>query len=417
MSEMRGSSQAGRDTPCIVFVGAILPDGECASNPACSVAGNKFQKNLVFSLGTAARKAVDVISYVPAAMFPRGGRMVYRGGARRLDGGGQEVRYISYVNLPVVKQMTQALAILVALIRWHRQHRGTARVAMVYNLFAPHALPVLAARALCGGRAVVVVADTPHDVYSMSGFWGIFQRLDMFAQTRGIRRFDGQIALTRGIVADFAPNVPAMVLEGGVCEQEAGSAVPAPPDDKRVVLFSGRLDEINGIELMLAAFSHLVGPRYRLRIFGRGPSEAAVRRAASADCRIEYLGHRPNAEVVREQRGATVLIIPRPTTRAITRYTFPSKLLEYMASGRPVITTALPGIPPEYFSKLFVVADESACGLAACIRSVCERSTLDLDAVGEAARAFVLSQKGWHRQGERAYEFVVSLLCARRELE
>lgn len=397
----------------VAFVGSVIPEEDCPGNPTCNVAGNKFQKNLVLSLRSAIGRAVGTFSYVPAIMFPRG-RHVWYGRRLLTIAEGQIARTVPFINLPVVKQLTQAFSIFLSLLVWHWANRREERVVIVYNVFAPHALAVLLARAACGGKALAVVADLPHGLYEFAGFWGLLERLDMRVQVGSISRFDGQITLTRMIADDFAPHVPALIVEGGIDpadETEPGAAVNS---ETHVLLFSGTLNEVNGTRLMLDAFALLDDPTYRLRIFGRGPLADLVRAAAECDPRIEYLGFHPNSEIVRSQQRATVLLNPRPSAHAITRYTFPSKLMEYMLSGRPVITTRLAGITPDYHPHLFLLDDETPEGLTALIRKVCTMPANERDDFGRSARHFVLQNKSWIRQGQRISEFIRNLQENRR---
>ena len=52
-----------------------------------------------------------------------------------------------------------------------------------------------------------------------------------------------------------------------------------------------------------------------------------------------------NDEIVRLQCEATLLVNPRPSDKEFCKYSFPSKTIEYMASGTPVLMTKLPGVP------------------------------------------------------------------------
>ena len=405
----------GDSGPAIAFVGSLVSDAFCESSPACSVAGNKFLKNLIGGVEAAAEGSAHVISFVPASMFPRGRQIFFGAGTRVLEDG-RRVASVFFINLPVVKQITQALGIFVPLVRWLWANRSSRRVVIVYNVFSPHSIPVLAATRLLGGKAVAFIADLPHDFYDFRGWRAVLQRIDLFVQARIIAWFDGQVALTQKIIEDFAPGTPALLIEGGVEQSEASML---DPDDRggkrsggtrlRTCMFSGTLNDINGVELLLDAFQRIPYPEYRLFIFGRGPLEARIRERAAHDHRIIYGGFLPNAEIGRRQREATVLINPRPSHREITRYTFPSKLLEYMLSGRPVVTTVLPGIPDEYHPFLFLVREETPEGLAAVIQEVCERDPAEVARHAERARDFVLREKNWRRQGERVYNFVSEL--------
>ena len=81
-----------------------------------------------------------------------------------------------------------------------------------------------------------------------------------------------------------------------------------------------------------------------------------------------------NEEVVSAELEASLLINPRPTHEEFTKYSFPSKNMEYMASGTPVLTTKLPGMPADYYPYVFLVNDESAEGMAKAYRDVLEKT-------------------------------------------
>ena len=55
------------------------------------------------------------------------------------------------------------------------------------------------------------------------------------------------------------------------------------------------------------------------------------------DNRIVFKGMVPNKIVVEDQLKATLLVNPRPSIGEFTRYSFPSKNMEYMVSGTPMV--------------------------------------------------------------------------------
>ena len=403
--------------PAIAYVGVLIPKDLCERSPACSVAGNKYQDSLIRGLERALGQPLHVISVWPVAMYPRS-RTIFLPRRTCRVGTLTTARLIPFLNLPILKQVTMLLSIFVHLVVWlWRERKSAKRVVLVYNVFAPFSLAVLGATALLGGSPVAVVADLPHDVYDFKGVVrGLLQRTDFFIQTHVINRFAAIIPLTHQIVQDFAPGRPALVVEGGVEADEmeridARDAQPtsASPMDEKVILYSGSLNDINGVYLLISAFRLLADPQYRLHIFGRGPMESLVREAVTQDKRIFYGGVLSNLEIRHKQAQAMCLVNPRPSYRKITRYTFPSKLLEYLASGRPTITTALPGIPEEYYPYLYLLRDETPEGLAQLIQEVCSKDPAELERFGQRAREFVLQNKNWIRQGQRIYEFISTL--------
>ena len=67
--------------------------------------------------------------------------------------------------------------------------------------------------------------------------------------------------------------------------------------------------------------------------------------------------------------------------------------MEYMASGTPVLTTVLPGMPKEYHSYVYLLEDETADGITRKLKEVLANSDETLFQKGMEARKFVLEQK------------------------
>ena len=58
-----------------------------------------------------------------------------------------------------------------------------------------------------------------------------------------------------------------------------------------------------------------------------------------------FVGHRPHADIPQYLRAADVLVLPNKDGFAMSeRHTSPLKLFEYMASGRPIVSSDLPSI-------------------------------------------------------------------------
>ena len=400
----------------IVFVGAVVPEAWCECSPACSVAGNRFQLNLIRVLEQTIGCVPEIISVKPVASYPKG-REIFVRSTSVVIGEGTRCRLVPFVNVLLLKQVTIGLAILFRLMVGLWRVRSQPRYVVVHNVCASKSLPVLLATKLLGGKSVAVVADLPHNLrYDFRGLYGLLNRLNLFIETQSLSHFTGVISLTRQIAQDYAPHVPSLVIEGAVELDKASpgngslGGVHSAQQGERICLYSGTLIELNGMKLLLHAFRQIPDSKYRLWITGRGPMETLIQEAAKHDPRIVYWGHVSLDQNRHYLRQAAVLINPRPSSYSpITRYTFPSKLLEYMISGRPVITTALPGIPEEYYPFVYLLRDETPDGLARLIQEVCTKDQAELTEFGQRAQTFVLQNKNWTRQGQRIYEFISTL--------
>ena len=75
------------------------------------------------------------------------------------------------------------------------------------------------------------------------------------------------------------------------------------------------------------------------------------------------------------------------------KYSFPSKLIEYMQSGTITITTRLPGIPNDYFEYIYFFDSADVTGLKAGLEKLIVLSGAELDERGHKAKEFVLNNK------------------------
>ena len=64
--------------------------------------------------------------------------------------------------------------------------------------------------------------------------------------------------------------------------------------------------------------------------------------------------------------SAAVLVNPRPNNEEYTKYSFPSKDIEYLLSGKPTVAFLLDGMPKCYQDFLYVVDQNKNIPYAIC---------------------------------------------------
>ena len=121
---------------------------------------------------------------------------------------------------------------------------------------------------------------------------------------------------------------------------------------------------------------------------------------------VKYCGVLSPDEIVAKEQGATLLINPRPAGEEYTKYSFPSKNMEYMASGTAVLTTALPGMPEEYKKYVYLINDESISGIKNTLKELLTSDISELRNKGLAARDFVLNNKSGKIQAGKVLELL-----------
>ena len=396
----------------LAFVGCVVPDEpQYQSVAAFSRSGNMFQTNLLTSIGSAGIPVSTVISPIPIQSWPSGRQLLVGSSRYRLEGG-IAVTSLSFINVPLLKQLTIGLAVFVRLLIWGwRNRKCKARVVSTYNLSVPPGLFTLIAARLIGAKTVAHLNDIniPGETAPDSPFF----RLDYLLQRWLMPRFDGLVVVSDAIIRDFGLRAPHILVEGGVNE----GTFLAPPLQRTnpgdfVIVCAGHLDEWNGFRVLLEAFSILRGDHYRLRIAGVGPLENEVRSSVARDPRIEYCGYLAFADVLRLYQSADVLVNLRLTRKMNTRYFFPGKALEYLASGRPVISTCTGHMEEEFGQFTFLLREETPEALARVIEEVARMDRDARERRGAAARNYMMANKTWVAQGRRVAGLIESLVAA-----
>jgi len=168
------------------------------------------------------------------------------------------------------------------------------------------------------------------------------------------------------------------------------------PPDAFVILYGGNVGTAAGVENLINAFARLRDiEQLYLVIAGQGSRiDACQELARKLACpRIVFQQPWPKEQTSTVLAAADVLILPTSGLQSLT--SFPSKLISYMLSARPIIATA------DSRSDLAAIIEKSECGwvvesdqpgpLAARIKEVMARDTSELIHRGEMGRSYALA--------------------------
>jgi glycosyltransferase involved in cell wall biosynthesis len=392
----------------MAFIGSIVPDEPRFHGPAFNRAGQMFQQELVLSLARAGMSPTIIYSVEPIPAFPRSRRWFSRTGRITLSNG-LEVYLLPFLNIQPLKPLTAGLTLFARLLAWGWRYRGRSKLVHCVNLTVPPGLIVLAAARLIGAKASVSLLDVycPGVIVRDS----TARRLDFWLQRQLIPRFDGHMVASQAIAEDFAPGRRVCRIEGGVrpqdfCGGKRRSSTTRDGHPVFTVVLAGSLETYNGVELALEAFDRLPSAGFRLVVAGSGSLASLVADRAKHDCRITYAGFLEFVDVLALYQAADVLLNTRLTKALSTRHFFPSKLMEMMASGVPVISTCTGHVESEFDGLLYLLRQESPRGLADLLREIVATPVEARVALGQQARTHVLAHKTWDKQGARLAEYL-----------
>jgi glycosyltransferase involved in cell wall biosynthesis len=161
----------------------------------------------------------------------------------------------------------------------------------------------------------------------------------------------------------------------------------------KTIVYTGSLHEEYGICTLIKAFRLIDDSNYRLVIAGAGNALETVLKYCDQDKRIIYKGILNKIEVRNLQCSATVLINPRSNLGIDAKYCFPSKTIEYMLAGRPVIMCKLDGMEDSYNDIIYHLDTHSEHAMMNSIINVCEKPEEELLYMSKKAKIFILREK------------------------
>lgn len=228
--------------------------------------------------------------------------------------------------------------------------------------------------------------------------------------TRDIARYDGHVFLTHQMNDVVNPKKrPYIVVEG--CTDITLQTEKNTLEKKthpRIVMYAGGIHAVFGIEKLVKAFILSDIPNTELHIYGTGSYVDELKKIMSEHEEVKYMGVVSQAGIIKLEMQATLMVNPRPITDEYTKYSFPSKTLEYMSSGTPMLSTVLPGIPKEYEEYLYWLQETSVEEIKNTLCEVLSKSDEELHSFGEKAKKFALEKKSNVAQGQRIRKFIIS---------
>jgi len=306
--------------------------------------------------------------------------------------------YLPFINLPVIKQICFSITLIPEVIKWTINNHDKQKGILFTCINIPMVVPVLLLRLIFKNPVFVIVPDLPSLVLKYTKLNRI-QRLLKYPfewlAKAAEHRFDGYVLLTEPMNKVVnRRNKPYIVVEGIADTQNILNHNKNDLErTKKGIMYAGALYKEFGIDILIRGFMRTNNDNIELWLFGAGDMEKEIAQNILIDSRIKYYGMRPRGEVIKYEQRAILLVNPRPSLSPFTEYSFPSKTTEYMASGTPLLTTRLPGIPKEYFDYVFVLKNETIEGMRNKIESILEMPRKKLDEQGQRARRFVLENK------------------------
>jgi len=322
---------------------------------------------------------------------------------------GIDYDYIPFFNIKLLRELSVLFGIFFKVLFVKGNRKNTVVICDGLNIAA--SMGAIPAAALRGFPTVGIVTDVPGHL-SYARKVSNAQKLNLAI----MRSFKSYLLLTRQMSEVVNPkNRPYIVLEGHADQaMEAVENTLAGKAEKKIVFYAGSLMEIYGIGQLVEGFVAAQIPDSELHIYGDGDYVEKLKALAQENPSVRYMGVAPNSEIVKAELAASLLVNPRPSHEEYTKYSFPSKNMEYMASGTPVLTTRLPGMPEDHKDYVYFIEQEDAEGIKMALQTIFAQAPEALHSFGAKAKDFILKEKNNRAQAAKVIAFARDAFDMRR---
>jgi len=300
-----------------------------------------------------------------------------------------DYKYIPIINLPFLNNLWCSTYVFFQVLFKKRSYDFEDIIILDFLRFSLN-FPIVLACKFRKFKTLVIATDLPGEGILQEDFKTKIRNLFIFSLS-----YDFYVCLTKDLNKEInRKNKPALIIEGFAnIEQQEKENLLSNKFKNRIIIYAGGLYEKYGIKILINAFSLTKASNLRLWFYGVGPFKDQIIEYSKIDHRIDYKGVVSNSDLMEILPKATLLINPRPTNEIYTKFSFPSKNIEYMSIGTPLITTKLKGIPNDHFPHIYIIEEESILGIYNSLTYVLEKSNDELHQFGLRCKEFTLKEK------------------------
>lgn len=401
----------------ILFIGGIFPSEKKEEILKKSLgniqnAANNFQLEIIKGLEYWNKGPIDILNAIFVGSWPKFYKDKKIEGYKFKHVENSNDFNIGFYNFKYFKHLNRAYELKKNLFKWLEENRNIENKIYVYSYHLPFLYAVSQAKKKYNIKICLIVPDLPQymDLSNDKNLIKkILKTLDIKMSKLFLKDIDSYIFLTKYMREKINKNILKYDIVEGITPSnneniEDKYNFKEEDKEKKIILYTGTLDEKYGILNLINSIKYLENKNLELWICGEGNSKDKILEIVKKEGRIKYKGLLSVKEVKIIQRKATLLVNPRCGKEEYTKYSFPSKTLEYMLSGTPILMNRLEGIPEEYYKYMFITSSSDEKEWATKIKEILNMENNELNEFGERAKKFVEKEKNFIKQGEKIFE-------------
>lgn len=406
----------GKDTR-LLFVGGVFPkemEETIIQNSKANIqlAANNFQWKLIKAFDEYLDKPVTVFNEMFIGSFPKNYKKITIPSFTFTHIKGAADFNLGFLNLAYLKQVIPPFSEKRRLKEWIRSTSGDKAI-FIYSLEPRFIRITKYIKKIDPNIPVIVsVMDLPEHIMKSrekSCFVKIWKKHLVRQVYSGLTYVDGCMLVANGQLDKLPKKKSDCVTIEAIVSTENESFIPLLEDGKKRIVYAGTLSRQYNILDLVDAFKKITDQNVELLICGTGETKERILSEAEKDTRIKYLGVLTKIEVENLMKKAWILVNPRDNGQDFTAYSFPSKTMDYLLAGRPIVCQKLEAIPPEY-DKHLIYFDKNDRRLETILDEVLSYDIERINSIGKSNYNFITTEKS----GDRQIQKIIALYDKKR---
>lgn len=382
---------------------AILDNSR--SGVGLPVAANVFQSNLIQGFYDNGCTQVCGLNSLPVGTWPKQySKMILAGHHETVNG--LSCFETPTLNIVGLKQISRFVSARRALKDYINSHENAYIVT--YNFYLPYYLAINSLnKKKMKFKVCTIVTDLPNEfgIVTEKGIRKILANLIGKISMKLTKVTDSFVLLTEQMKLPLEiGNRPYVVVEGFAQIPKNNESVPVT--SKRTIVYTGTMTKKFGVLNLVEAFERIKEKDVELHLYGTGDMDELLREKAEHNHKIKFRGSVSRDKVLDVQKRATILVNPRGNNEEYTKYSFPSKTMEYFISGRPVAGFYLDGMPEEYRQYLLCFDKEDVESISQKLDTFLNYSDDELNEIGRRTKEFAIKNKNYKIQTRRIIDLL-----------
>lgn len=283
----------------------------------------------------------------------------------------KQIKRLKAFRRPFVDEVVRFCDFLFYCSRWCRKTKDDKRVIILLSAPVEINYASLWLKRLVDVKVVNLIIDTAMGNILSRSFWDKYNCTCFQKAEKLCRKMTASMALNQRVFPYLQlENKPCHVTKIGHSLETSNWEYTPARENKKIIVYTGTLIYYDGTKQLLDAMTLLDPQCYELHIYGRGPDETLVRQYQSTHPNIKLMGYLPNKEMKAVMASADLLVNPRIDNKMTDTFGFPSKMIEYLLSGTPVLTTRFAAMPDDYLSFVHLIKNQTGQGISNAIENV-----------------------------------------------